>query len=148
MKKLSAKSVFDLVRGFQPACVIVAAAELDLFSILQVRPMKAAQVARRIKGDLRATTILLDALAALRLLQRNAGGDPVYRVPPAVAEVLTENGAHCMLGMVRHQGNCLRHWGQLAGVVRSGKPATRTPSAGSTKRPCVMRSRLPIWSAT
>ncbi len=33
-----------------------------------------------------------------------------------------------MLGMVRHQGNCLRNWGELAGVVMNGKPAQCRPS--------------------
>ncbi|MBI3987493.1 MAG: methyltransferase domain-containing protein, partial [Lentisphaerae bacterium] len=72
-----------------------------------------------------------DALAALGLLDKGAGREPVYRVPPAVAGVLTETGAQSMLGMVRHQGNCLRHWGQLARTVLSGKPAAREPSIRS-----------------
>lgn len=33
-----------------------------------------------------------------------------------------------MLGMVRHQGNCLRRWSQLGNVVRQGKPASRHAS--------------------
>ncbi len=126
--KAKEEQILGLVRGFQPACVVIAGAELDIFTLLQAQPMHAAQVARQIKGDLRATTILLDALAALGLLQRGAARDPIYRVPPAVAAVLAETGAHNMLGMVRHLGNCLRGWGQLAGVVLSGVPAPRRPS--------------------
>jgi len=110
--------VTELVRGFHPACVIVAAAELDVFTILHGRPMDAAGLAGRIEGDPRATAVLLDALAAMRLLSKRDG---VYEVPADVADVLTETGAHCRLGMVRHQGNCLRRWGQLARVVRTGR---------------------------
>jgi len=127
-KKLDREAVLDMVRGFQPACVVIAAAELDVFTILHARPMAAARLALRIKGDVRALKVLLDALAALGFLVKSAGADPVYSVPPAAAEVLAEGGPQCVLGMVRHLGNCLRGWRQLAGVVISGKPARRRPS--------------------
>lgn len=127
-QKLSGKAIMDMVRGFQPSCIAIAGAELDVFTILHAKPKTAAQTARRIKGDLRATVVLLDALAGSGLLDKGSGRDPVYRVPPAVAGVLTETGAQSMLGMARHLGNCLRHWGQLASVVRRGRPATRRPS--------------------
>jgi hypothetical protein len=32
------------------------------------------------------------------------------------------------LAMVQHQANCLRHWAQLAAVVKHGQPAPRAPS--------------------
>ncbi|MEI7481644.1 MAG: methyltransferase [Elusimicrobiota bacterium] len=127
-KMLSGKTIMEIVRGFQPACVIIAGADLDVFTILHARPMGAARLAATVRGDARAITILLDALAALGMLAKGPGDKPVYRVPPAVAAVLADKGARCMLGMVRHQGNCLRLWGQLGSVARSGKPAVRRPS--------------------
>ena len=131
-KKLNRETVLDMVRGFQPSCVVIAAAELDVFTILSDRPMDAATLARRIKGNVRAVTILLDALAALNFLNKSTGTEPLYSVPQAVAEVLAGTGPECMLGMVRHLGNCLRSWGQLAGTVLSGKPANCRPSVLGT----------------
>lgn len=119
------RTILELVRQFQPACVVVAAAELDLFTLLRARALSAEQVAGRVGGDLRATAILLDALAALGLLAKRGGA---YRAPAAVAAVLAEQGAQCRLGMVRHLGNCLRSWDRLAGVIKTGKPARRPPS--------------------
>lgn len=127
-KKLNKETILEMARGFQPSCVIIAAAELDVFTILHARPMNAVQLAARIKGDLRAVIILLDALVALGFLTKSTNTEPVYRVPKAVAEVLTADGAQSMLGMVRHLGNCQRAWGQLASVVLRGKPAVRRPS--------------------
>lgn len=127
-KKLNKETILEMARGFQPSCVIIAAAELDVFTILHARPMNAVQLAARIKGDLRAVIILLDALVALGFLTKSTDTEPVYRVPKAVAEVLTADGAQSMLGMVRHLGNCQRAWGQLASVVLRGKPAIRRPS--------------------
>jgi len=127
-EKLSGKAIMDMASGFQTACVLIAGAELDVFTLLHAKPMNAARLARRIKGNLRATIVLLDALSALRLLDKGPGRQSVYRVPRAVAEVLTETGSRSMLGMARHQGSCLRRWVQLAGVVLSGKTAARRPS--------------------
>ncbi len=127
-KKLNRDTVLNMVRGFQPACVVVAASELDVFTILSAQPMDAAMLARRIKGDARAVTILLNALAAIGFLDKSTATEPVYSVPKAAAEVLAETGPQCMLGMIRHLGNCLRGWAQLAGTVLSGKPASRRPS--------------------
>ena len=127
-EKLNGKTILKMVRGFQPACVIIAGADLDVFTILHTRPVSAGQLAGKIRGDARAITILLDALTALGMLVKRPVAKPVYSVPPAVAAVLADNGAQCMLGMVRHQGNCLRRWAQLGSVVRSGKPAARRPS--------------------
>ena len=118
-ERWTAETLTEMVRGFHPACVLVAAAELDVFTNLYGRPMSAAELADRIHTDHRATTILLDALAAMRVLVKREG---VYEVPADVSELLTENGARCTLGMVRHLGNCLRRWGQLARVVQTGRP--------------------------
>jgi precorrin-6B methylase 2 len=125
---LSAKAILEMVRGFQPSCVVIAGAELDVFTLLHLEPQTAAQLATRISVDLRATIILLDALAALGLLDKSSASEPVYRVPPPVAEVLAEGGSQSQLGMIRHLGNCLRGWGQLAKVVQRGEPAARRPS--------------------
>jgi predicted O-methyltransferase YrrM len=127
-KNLNKDAVLELVRGFQPSCVVIAAAELDVFTILSARPLSAASLARRIKGDARAVAVLLDALSAIGLLGKGTGAEPVYSVPKAAAEVLAEAGAQCVLGMVRHLGNCLRGWGHLAEVVLRGKPASSRPS--------------------
>ena len=118
-KQWTADELLQSVREFQPACVIVAAAELDVFTILHNRPADAADVAARLDSDPRATAVLLDALAAMNLLRKSGGR---YEVPEDVGKALVEGGAQCILGMVRHQGNCLRRWSQLAKVVKTGKP--------------------------
>jgi len=117
--------LLETVRGFQGACVIAAAAELDVFSALGGKPAAADALAVRIGSDPRATAILLDALVALELLTKR--GD-TYHVPPEVAEILTQDSPTNVLPAVRHQANCLRRWAQLARVVRTGLPAERTPS--------------------
>jgi len=121
----TAKKVLDLMRGYQPACVLAAAAELDVFGVLSGRRMTARSLAAELGTDPRATTVVLDALAAMELLGKKAD---YYSVPPRVVELLTETGAGSVLAMVRHNANCLRRWVQLARVTQSGHPADREPS--------------------
>ena len=124
-RRWTADELLELVRGFQAACVITAAADLDLFTALGDKPTTAGRLAQRIKADPRATAVLLDALAALELLVKR--GD-LYEVPADIAELLSGDSPTNVLAGVRHQGNCLRRWDQLARVVQTGQPARREPS--------------------
>lgn len=117
--------IAEMMRSFQGACVLLAAAELDLFTILKDRPLAAADVAKAISGDLRGTTTLLDALAALELLIKEG---QLYSPAPGTLDVLTSAGRASMLAMAQHLANCLRSWAQLARVAKTGRPARRDPS--------------------
>ncbi|MDI9432470.1 MAG: methyltransferase [Sedimentisphaerales bacterium] len=117
--------LMETVRAFQPACIILAAADLDIFTPLSRGPMTAAALAKTLRSDWRATAILLDALAALKLLRKDRDS---YAVVPEVAGLLSVDSPNSILAGLRHQANCLRRWVQLATVVRDGGPAERTPS--------------------
>ncbi len=121
----TADEVLELVRGFQPACIVVAAAELDMFSALVGEAKTAELLSEQLDTDLRGTRILTDALVALGLLEKQADR---YALAGGVADVLVQAGAEQAISMVRLLGNCMRRWDQLAEVVRSGKPAERAPS--------------------
>ena len=129
----TADGLLESVRGFQAACIITAAADLDLFTVLGDTPMNAERLAAKIDADPRATGVLLDALAALELLTKK--GD-TYEVPADVAGLLTEDSPTNVLAGVRHLGNCLRRWDQLARVVKTGRPAQREPSIRGEAADC------------
>lgn len=124
-KQWSAEEVLQAAWSFQRASVLTAAADLNVFTCLHGKPMTADALAGELGTDLRATTILLDALAALEFLTKQ--GDD-YSVPEDLAELLSEKSEKNILPMVRHLANCLSRWSQLAKVTRSGKPAERCAS--------------------
>lgn len=124
-KQWTAQEVLDFSRSFQPACVLTAAATLDVFSALHAKPMTAGKLGCELGTDLRATTILLDALVALQFLDKQG---EEYSVPEDVAELLSEESADNVLPMVRHLTNCLRRWAELAKVTQTGKCAETGPS--------------------
>ena len=124
-KQWAPNQVAELMRSYQEVCVLLAAAELDLFTVLKSRPLTAAEVAKAISGDLRGTTYLLDVLAALELLVKTG---QQYSPAPGTIDVLTTGGPHSMLAMAQHQANCLRNWAQLAKVAKTGRPVRHDPS--------------------
>jgi hypothetical protein len=126
--------VLNLAAGFMEACVIGAAAELDLFSLLAGKPLTAEGVTAALDSDLRATTILLDVLAAMELLAKE--GD-IYSVPTQLQPFLVEESPQTALPMIRHRMSMLRSWSQLAWVVKAGIP---TPKVSSIRGPAADRA--------
>jgi len=121
----SPDEILEMARAFQPACVLAAAAELDIFSALAARPTTDKSLASKLGADIRATTILLDALTTLRFLTKSADK---YIVPLYIARMLTEESPDNILPALRHQANGLRRWNQLARITQTGKPAKCKPS--------------------
>lgn len=119
------EAILEMARGFQPACVLAAAADLDVFDLLRDQPLCAEEIADRLESNSRGVTILLDALTALGVLDKQEGR---YALPPGADEFLTSTGRRSVLAMLQHQANCLRRWAELGRVIKTGRPADRTPS--------------------
>ncbi|MHC4695423.1 MAG: methyltransferase [Planctomycetota bacterium] len=121
----TADEVLETARSYQSACVLAAAGDLDLFGTLGEKSLTANEVARAVGSDVRATVVLLDALAAMDLLDKH---DHAYRAAPGARELLTSDGSGSVLAMVQHQANCLRRWVLLSLVVKTGRATERRPS--------------------
>ena len=119
------EQLLDTTSAFMSGCVIGAAAELDLFTVLGDESLSADEVAGRLEADCRATTTLLDALAALDVLDKR---NQRYSVPEPLRPVLTMTKDQTVLPMLQHRMCMMRHWAQLAWTVRSGIPAPRQAS--------------------
>lgn len=132
-RKWDADGLLEMARGFQPACVVAAAADLDVFTALDDAPTTAAVLAGRVGAAPHAMVVLLDALTAIGLLAKQ--GDN-YAVPSDVVELLTEDSPGNILPAIRHLSNCLHRWAQLAQVVQTGRPADRTPSIRGEQADC------------
>ena len=120
----TAEDILALGRNYQGAAVLAAAADLDLLGALAPAPLTAAALARALQCDLRGLTALLDALVALRLLEKSGSN---YALPVGLNAFLTSEGAQSILAMAQHQGHCLRNWAQLGRVVKTGRPAQCMP---------------------
>jgi len=124
-KRRTGQEILDLARLYQPACVLTAAAALDVFTPLHAKPMTAGVLAGELGTDTRATTILLDVLVALEFLSKQG---EQYSVPEDMAELLTEQSDQNVLPMLRHMANAVRRWAELPMIVQTGKCPQIAPS--------------------
>ena len=124
---MSSLNAFDRIRiassAFQESAVLIAAAELDLGTHILAHSgsAAAADLATSLGLNHRALTVLLDALVGLGYFTKSA--DARYSVAPPFVELFDSRHPATFVPMLRHQGNCLRDWSQLARVVTDGKPA-------------------------
>lgn len=107
------------VSSFGPARIILTANDVRLFDLLEGRGLTAAAAARALKADLRASEIILDALAAIGLLKKDGGRYANQSVA----------SKHLVSGKPGYQGDILRHysslwdnWSGLTRVLKTGKP--------------------------
>jgi predicted O-methyltransferase YrrM len=100
--------------------ILLSGAELNLFTILTPVPLSAQEVASRIKADLRALTILLDALTALGFLVKRG---EAYQCPPSVSPFLSADTPKSVLPMVLHMADVWWKWSGLTSVVRGNNPS-------------------------
>jgi ubiquinone/menaquinone biosynthesis C-methylase UbiE len=124
-KQWNAEEISEMCRGYQRACVLMAAAELEIYDHLGSDWSTVEELAGKFAADSRGLAMLLDALAALQLLDKQGER---YRVPIGLRKFMCAGTSESLLAMLQHQANCLRSWSQLAAVVKNGGPAVRQPS--------------------
>ncbi|MEJ2640383.1 MAG: methyltransferase [Desulfosarcinaceae bacterium] len=107
-------SMMTMARGFMASRVLLSGAELDIFSLVAQEPLTAEKIASAKNADLRAMTILLDALSALGFLVKSDGR---YRTEPSAIDLLTSQAPDSVLPMVLHMGAVWRNWSQITDIV-------------------------------
>lgn len=107
-----------ILRGYRQAQVLITAAQLDIFRILAQGPLTAQELAQRIDADPAALRRLLNAAAALDLLQKE--GD--YYSNSAMSEAcLAREGRFFLGNLVQREAPFYRRWSRLPDGVRSGR---------------------------
>ena len=128
--ELSAESIQHIARAFSRSRVLLTGVELDVFTLLADQPLTSHEVTSRLDSDLRATTILLDALTAMGLLTKEGMS---YRTSSEVSSVLRTDSEESILPGLRHSAHLWETWSQLTEIVLKGSPASR-PEKGTDDR--------------
>jgi hypothetical protein len=113
--------ILKLAQSFMESRILHSAAELNLFTILQKAPLSAQGVADRIGCDVRALSMLLDAVAAMGLLIKQNGR---YQCDGATAHLLAEGSPDSILPMVLHMASLGPRWSRLTDIAK-GIPAAK-----------------------
>lgn len=104
------------IRAFQESRVLLTAIELDIFEALGPGAA-AADVAGTLHTDARATDMLLNALAALGLIEKRDG---VFRNTPETAQHFTRRSPDDVRLAMMHTVHLWRTWSTLTECVRTG----------------------------
>jgi len=113
--------LLERTRWFQESRVLLTGIELDVFSAVG-RGARAAEVARRIGANPRATEMLLNALAAVGALSKRGG---VFRNTPLTARCLTGRPPDNERAAFLHTANLWHRWSTLTEAVRAGTSVWR-----------------------
>jgi SAM-dependent methyltransferase len=109
-----------LASGHVDARIAQTAVELAIFDALEDLPLTAQETANRLGLEVRATELLLNALASMNLLQKRIN---LFSLTPIAKEYLVKSSPQYLGGMIRFDASLWGCWERLSETIRSGRPA-------------------------
>lgn len=128
----SPKQIMQVGTGFWPSKVLLAAIDLELFTVLADDELRASELERTLDLHPRATRDFLDALVSLGFLEREGGGDdPRYRNTQETGAFLNKDDPRYIggaLDIFNHQ--IYDTWGGLEASLKTGEPQSVIEETG------------------
>ncbi|MBW1848630.1 MAG: hypothetical protein JRJ27_16165, partial [Deltaproteobacteria bacterium] len=106
----------QFMRGFMESRIFLTAIELDLFTAIG-SGAAAPEIAKKIKTDPRATEALLNALAAIDVLDKNENS---FRNKPLTARYLVKDSEHDSRIAAMHIVGLWHRWSTLTECLKKG----------------------------
>ena len=121
----SPPELLNMSGSYWSTCALHAGVKLDLFTALSETPATAVALATRLSLDERGLGMLLDALAALELLNKEGEN---YHATPFASQFLSLNSTGYLGHIIQHHHHLVESWARLDEAVRSGEPSRRRVS--------------------
>lgn len=121
-------NLLQLSDSYWSVCALHAGVKLDVFTPLAEREMNASELTKLIKIDLRGGTMLLNALAALALLEKTG---ETYKAVPFAAEYLSRSSEKYLGHIIMHHHHLMAGWSHLDEAVTSGHALRERMSGNS-----------------
>jgi 2-polyprenyl-3-methyl-5-hydroxy-6-metoxy-1,4-benzoquinol methylase len=133
MSELTPARIMEVGMAFWPAKVLQSAVELDLFSTLATESMTGSQLQDALQLHPRAIPDFLDALVALKFLEREGcGADARYSNTDETALFLDRSSPKFVGGFLDMAGSRLYpFWGDLTEALKTGKPQNEIKHSGT-----------------
>jgi len=112
--------LMSLAGGHVEARIVQTAVELRVFDSLGNSPLTAKEISGRLKLEFNATELMLNALASLELLHKNA---EAFFLTEVAKEYLISSSPRYVGGMIRFDASLWRCWETLSDAIQTGKPA-------------------------
>ena len=123
--------LLQLSGNYWSTCTLHAGVKLDVFTHLADGPLSVSQLARIIHADERGLDMLLNALTAMDLLQKE---EDAFRATPFSADYLSKTSDNYMGHIIMHHQNLVEGWSRLDEAVKSGAPVRRRSSHEAGRR--------------
>ena len=118
----------NLSGAYAESRILHAAVELNLFDTIGEKRMSVQEISERLKTNVRATELFLNALTALNLLHKN---DNLFSLTNPAKKYLVTTSKSCYTGMIRFESAMWSVWGELVKAIRTGQHI-RTPDMYQT----------------
>jgi hypothetical protein len=105
--------------GHVEARIVQTAVELAIFDALENSARSASAVASELTLEPKATALLLNALVAVKLLNKQ---DESFSLSEAAAIYLRKRSPQYLGGMIRFESSLWNAWEKLPEAIRSGQP--------------------------
>ena len=127
-QELDPSGIFQLGRGYWASKVLLSAVKLGVFTALAAGPLTGEELEARLGLHPRATYDFLDALVALRMLDRSGTGrDARYRNTPETDHFLDREKSSYVGGRLEMANDRLfRFWADLDTALTTGQPQNET----------------------
>jgi hypothetical protein len=126
--EISPESLLELGFGFCASKALLTAVELGVFGALAAGPVEGTVLARRLRLHARSARDFLDALVALRLLDRE---HDKYR-NTQITDVFLDPAKSSYIGGAFEMANARLYpfWGSLTEALRTGRPRSEAKDGG------------------
>ncbi|MBN1277105.1 MAG: methyltransferase [Deltaproteobacteria bacterium] len=124
--------LMEISGAYWQSFAVHAAVKLDIFTIIGKEILDDQEIAKRIKGNVRGVVTLLNALAAIGLLDKS---DDKFANTRLSAEYLCRGLPQYMGHIIMHHMHLVDSWRRLDQAVIKGKPTrTRSSLRGEAER--------------
>ncbi len=118
-KELNPGSILQISGNYWETCTLHAGVKLDVFSIIGNRRLKSKDVSDKLQGDRRGVEMLLNALTAMELLEKN---ENTYSNTPLSLAFLVRDSSRYIGHIIMHHHHLVDSWNRLDVAVRTGQP--------------------------
>ena len=110
--------LMGLASGHVEARIVQSAVELAIFDALENAPLAAQAVAKRLELEPKGTELLLNALASLELLRKQAD---LFSLAEVAKSYLVKSSPRYVGAMIHFESSLWNCWEKLPQAIRSGK---------------------------
>jgi SAM-dependent methyltransferase len=116
--------LLSVAGSFWQGFTLHAGVKLDVFTLINGEPLSGEDLARKLEGDARGVTALLNALTAMGILEKSNG---LFSNTPLSAAYLCRDSERYMGHVIMHMHYLVDSWHHLDEAVLAGRP-TRSRS--------------------